>query len=695
MKRSAVLSIGTCATSVWLTTVVIAARQAPAPPQQAQDTIAPLALQRPPVPAVVWQNWSSPLDRFVSAYLGSRATEPAAVSDARFARRAYLDVWGLLPTPAQLQAFTADPNPAKRAALVDALLADTDKYANHWISFWNDLLRNEEGVTYFSETAGRKSITDWLLAALTSNLPYDQFVTKLLNPTAETDPQGFLIGVNWRGETTPAVTPWMQAAQNTAQVFLGVNLKCNACHDSFVSKWKLNDAYALAAYFAPDPKLQLYRCEIAQNRFAVPAFLFPEVGHEPASEALADRRAAAAATFTDPRNGRLPRTLVNRIWHRLLGHGIVANPDEMDGPPWSPALLDFLAVDFVDHGYDVKYVIRSIMLSRAYQMPAAARTAEPVARDYTFAGPEVRRLTAEQFADAVGAITGEWNVYPGRPATAGGVYGREWRVASSNLSRALGRPIRDQINSVRATQASTLQALELVNGEIYTRWLSRGARRMLGELPPEPASLFNRAVAGRSSASSAFEVDVSKAQTLWLIVQENGSNVPEVIQPAWSQATFEGPMGTTPLSSLTPRDASGLRAAAGDVVRVRNPSVLVYDIAGKGFEKFRGVVGIENAREQIGSTLNPQIRFFVFDAPPNMERLIPPGPETPLPRSAPLTTAAQAIDRVFWYALGRAPSMEERRAAQAALGSGPRPSAQGLADLLWAVTMKPEFQFVY
>jgi hypothetical protein len=109
-------------------------------------------------------------------------------------------------------------------------------------------------------------------------------------------------------------------------------------------------------------------------------------------------------------------------------------------------------------------------------------------------------------------------------------------------------------------------------------------------------------------------------------------------------------------------------------------------------------VGIENAREQIGSTLNPQIRFFVFDAQPNMERLIPPAPEAPLPQSPPLTTSAQVIDRVFWYALGRAPTIEERRAAEAALhhpAGGTRPSVQGLADLLWAVTMKPEFQFIY
>jgi hypothetical protein len=715
MKRSLGRSIGVCAATVWLAALVTVARAAPQADVKAAaraaakaevTPVAPLELRRPAVPGAAWTNWSAPVDRFVAAYLSARhVKEPAAVSDAQFARRAYLDLWGLLPAPADLQKFVADPSRQKRAALVEALLADNDKYAEHWISFWNDLLRNEDGVSYFSETAGRKSITDWLLPALATNLPYDRFVRTLLNPTPGKDPEGFLIGVNWRGETTPAVTPWMQAAQNTAQVFLGINLKCNACHDSFISDWKLKDAYALAAYFSPDPRLQVYRCEVAQNRYAEPAFLFPELSRAPASSALADRRAAAAAIFTDPRNGRLPRTLVNRIWQRLVGRGLVANPDDLDGPPWSPELLDFLASDFVDHGYDVKRLIQTILTSRAYQMPSVQRAGEPPGRDYAFGGPEVRRLTAEQFADAVGAITGEWNVYPGRPATAGGVYGREWRVASSNFTRALGRPIRDQVTSTRPTQASTLQALELVNGEIYTQRLSRGARRMLGELPPEPASLYNRPVAGRAAASSAFDIDISKAGALWLLVQENGSNVPEVLQPAWAQAELVGPAGATPLSALAPRDGSGLRQGSGPIlvagstgegVRVKNPSVLVYDIAGKGFTRLRGTVGLENAKSDIGSTLDPQIRFFVFDAAPNMERLIPPAPGTPLPPGPTITTAAQAIDRVFWYALGRAPSAAERRAADTALRRGAaRPSAQGLADLLWAVTMKPEFQLLY
>src|SRR5204862_392100 len=83
---------------------------------------------------------------------------------------------GLLPPPGELQAFIADTSPSKRISLVDRLLADRAKYAEHWISFWNDLLRNDEGVNYYSETASRKSITEWLLAALESNLPYNRFV---------------------------------------------------------------------------------------------------------------------------------------------------------------------------------------------------------------------------------------------------------------------------------------------------------------------------------------------------------------------------------------------------------------------------------------------------------------------------------------------------------------------------------------
>ena len=683
------------------------ARETPAAPPAPAPWEPPLSLTRPVLPEQVWSAWTSPVDRIVAAYLSHRGvTDPDLVGDTLFARRAYLDLWGLLPSPEAVHGFLDDTNPDKRDRLLRTLLADNQRYAEHWISFWNDLLRNEDGVTYYSETASRKSITTWLRAALESNLPYDRFVAKLLNPQSPGDPDGFLTGVNWRGETSAAVTPWMQASQNSAQVFLGVNLKCNACHDSFISHWKLKDAYALASYFSPEARLQLFRCDRPLNQFATPGFLYPALSRVPSSEALEARRATIAAIFTDARNGRLARTAVNRIWQRLLGYGIVGNPDDMDGKPWNPALLDWLAADFVDSGYDLKHLILTIMSSRPYQLPAVTRQGEPPARGYVFAGPEVRRLTAEEFTDAIGSVTGEWSVLEQRD---GGIHARAWRMPATNLTRGLGRPIRDQVTSIRVSASTTLQALELVNGETLATWLSRGARRMLGELPPAPSSLFSKAIAGRSATTASFDVDITKASQLWLIVHDDGSSAPERNKAAWADVALVGTDGTTRLSALMPIDASGVRqgngpivlaaaaaAGSGDGIRVQTPSRLVYDVTGRGFTRLRGTVGVENS--EVGSTLQPQFRFFIFDAEPDMDRLVPPAPGTPLPPPAPVKTGAAAVDRVFWHLLSRAPSREERAVAEDALrdaGHPERPSARELADVLWAVLMKPEFQLIY
>ena len=690
------------------------ARRAPDAPPAPAPWEAPLALAAPALPDVVWPAWSAPVDRFVSHALAARALPPPAlVDDARFARRAHLDVWGLLPAPEAIDAFVRDTAPDKRARLVRALLADGDRYADGWISFWNDLLRNEDGVTYFSEDAGRQSITRWLHASLAGNLAYDRFVRALIDPRDAADPAGFLTGVNWRGETSAAVTPWMQAAQNTAQVFLGVNMKCNACHDSFVSRWKLKDAYALAAFFSPEPRLQLFRCDIARDEFTGPGFLFPELDRAPLSMALADRRAAAAAIFTDPRNGRLPRTIVNRVWTRLLGRGLVPVADEMDGKPWNPELLDWLAADFVAHGYDLKHLIATIVSSRTYSLPAVVRSSPPADRSDVFAGPEVRPLTAEQFADAIGSLTGEWSVWypaaagrPGpRPPTASdpvtsGAYARAWRAASTSLTRALGRPVRDQITSSRAEDATTLQAMELVNGELLSAWLMRGARRLTGDWSAEPASRFTAAVAGRNASPRAFDVDVSEARRLWLLVTDTGSNAPERVLPIWRDAALVRPDGSAvPLAALEPA-GDGLRqpAAADAHLRVTAGSRLEFDLTGRGFVRFRGVADLENPRRDIGSTLNPSLRFFIFDAPPpaDRDRLVPPVPGVPLPAPPRQASADALVERLFLHALGRPPAPVERQTAVRTISDRDGLlSAEGVADLLWALLVTPEFRLVY
>src|SRR5580704_13428503 len=218
---------------------------------------------------------SNPVDLLLAAHLKSQGVDLArTVPDRVFARRVFLDLIGLLPSPAELDAFVRDSTAGKRAVLVRRLLAQREDYAIHWLAFWNDLLRNEYRGTGFIDD-GRRQITAWLFRALYDNEPYDRFVHELVSPVKGAE--GFVKGIEWRGVVNASQRREMQAAQTTAQVFLGTNLKCASCHDSFVSQWTLADSHGLAAVFADGP-LDVYRCDKATGEHARAAFLFPELG---------------------------------------------------------------------------------------------------------------------------------------------------------------------------------------------------------------------------------------------------------------------------------------------------------------------------------------------------------------------------------------------------------------------------------
>ena len=137
----------------------------------------------------------------------------------------------------------------------------------------------------------------------------------------------------------------MQAAQNTTQVFLGVNLKCASCHDSFINRYKLRESYGMAALFSAEAQLELVRCDVKTGKYTGPQLLYSDLGTVPENATLEERHAAAARFFTDPRNGRVARTIVNRYWQKLFGRGLVEPVDEMDSQPWNADLLDWLASD--------------------------------------------------------------------------------------------------------------------------------------------------------------------------------------------------------------------------------------------------------------------------------------------------------------------------------------------------------------
>ena len=138
---------------------------------------------------------------------------------------------------------------------------------------------------------------------------------------------------------------------------------------------------------------------------------------------------------------------MNRYWRLLFGRAIVEPVDDMDSEPWSRDLLDWLAWDFAEHDFDLQHLLLQIVTSRAYQMPVAP----PAGKDDVFRGPLPRRLTAEQYQDALSCVSGEWRVMT--PRTSGlAWYTREWRLKSDPLSRALGR--RSETRSTRSATPS-------------------------------------------------------------------------------------------------------------------------------------------------------------------------------------------------------------------------------------------------
>ncbi len=475
--------------------------------------VAPLKPRRVALP-LAKPGREHPIDRIVDGYLiANNVTTPQLLDDAAFARRVYFDLIGLPPAASELEAFLTAEEGDKRAKLIRKLLAEDRSYTDHWLAFWNDLLRNEYRGTGYID-GGRKQITTWLYKSLLANKPYDQFTRELINPMPESE--GFVKGIKWRGEVNASQIAELQFSQNVGQVFFGANLKCASCHDSFIDHWKLDDAYGLAAVIADRPLVE-YRCDKPTGKTAGPKFLFPELGSIDTTAPKAKRLEQLAALVTHADNGRFTRTIANRVWHRLMGRGIVHPVDVMGNKPWSENLLDYLAVYFADNGYDLKKLMEHIATSQAYQSKAVPLAKEPVGDTHFFHGPELKRLSAEQFVDAVWMLTGTAPPKPSvafpaavAPAFPAGLppercFVRATLVDCDDLMRSLGRPNREQVVTVRPEQLTTLQALDLANGQTLTTTLARGAANILKAHPnATPAELtewvFVRALSRKPTA---------------------------------------------------------------------------------------------------------------------------------------------------------------------------------------------------
>jgi uncharacterized membrane protein/mono/diheme cytochrome c family protein len=452
-------------------------------PSGAEKSIYRVAALEPRMPAIpaATGDLTNPVDRFVNVYFQkNKVAWKTVVDDRTYLRRVYLDVVGLLPTPDKIASFTADTRPNKREILVTELLNRNEDYAQHWLTFWNDALRNDYSGTGYI-TGGRFDITKWLYSSLKTNKPYNQFVRELISPTEES--AGFIKGIKWRGTINSSQSTEMQAAQNVSQVLLGLNLKCASCHDSFISDWKLADAYAFANVFS-DTTLEIHRCDKPTGKMASTGVLFKELGTINGKAPTEQRLRELAEFMVQPKDGRLYRTLVNRVWAQLMGRGLVEPVDMMDNDPWSQDLLDWLASDFAANGYNIKQLMTTILTSKTYQLPSIS-VKDPAlltAPTFVFEGMVRRRLSAEQFADAVSIafnpVYGDSSLATKRlPETIKQEipFPRASLVKNDPFLTALGRPNRETVSTSRTSQANLLQALELTNGAKYNDALKKGA----------------------------------------------------------------------------------------------------------------------------------------------------------------------------------------------------------------------------
>jgi hypothetical protein len=287
-------------------------------------------------------------------------------------------------------------------------------------------------------------------------------------------------------------------------------------------------------------------------------------------------------------------------------------------------------------------------------------------------------------------MTGEWKLYDdlsGKPAP----YGRKWRFRSDPLTRALGRQERLQVITERSSDATTIQALELVNGEELRSELRRGAARLTGNFHEPP---MNVADSGQVRIPSVkVEADIRGADRVWLLVTDAGSYARNKALAGWMDAEFEGPDGKIRLRDLPLPPGAEIRPIhikdepTREAILTPTPGTIMYDIRNKGFTKFRATAGLDES--SLRSEINAKVRFFVFTTDPGDGEHVRAIGQPPVARPAP-ATGETLVRNLFRHALLRQPSPSELGIAKDLAARGP----EGVEDLLWILVMSPEFQFL-
>jgi hypothetical protein len=418
--------------------------------------------------------WNPPaarnfVDEHVQAKLQQLKFEQSGLcTDEEFLRRVSLDLIGLLPSVAETNRFLADQSPNKRSQLIDDLLARPE-HAKFWALKWGDLLR-------MTSTAvggdGVHKYHRWVQRALEVNMPYDQFARELLTASGSTlanPPANFY-------RTTADAN---DCVETISQVFLGSRLQCAKCHNHPFERWTQDNYYGMAAVFNRVQKKKTRRPdELFVWTAAAGEVTQPRTGKQmkPWAPGVGDLTAAADADRRDPfvswltarDNPFFAKVEVNRIWAQFFGRGLVDPIDDFrdSNPATNAALLDALARDFVEHSFDRRHVIRTILQSHTYQ--ASFRTTPLNQDDTKYASHfQPRLLSAEQLLDAICSVTDMPETFGTLPAGTKATQIPSPDLAKNEFLKTFGQPERQTVCACERSSESNLgMAIQFFNGPL-------------------------------------------------------------------------------------------------------------------------------------------------------------------------------------------------------------------------------------
>jgi hypothetical protein len=433
--------------------------------------------------------------------------------DESFIRRVFLDVCGSLPSPNEVTDFLADQRANKRAILIDNLL-QRPEFVDYWTLFLNDLLQNRKERDHdVRGTKGVRQFHAWLRDQVAKNRPWDELAREVLTATGtntENPAVGYYIvtvGEHRHGENS-------EAPEAIAQAFLGTRIGCAKCHNHPLERYTQDDYYHFAAFFSrvkldrkeakqapttlrishPDEQQNRRATKVSQPRTGQPLSPQPLDRSKVTLYLGGDPRLSLARWITSPSNYFFSGAMVNRIWKHFLGTGLVEPVDDLraTNPPSNPELMRILQTEFVQHGFDMKHLIRLILNSRTYQTASVTLPGNETDTRF-YSHYYARRLPAEVLLDAITSASGIPEKFEGFPEGVRAVQIPDPHSYSAFL-KLFGSSERVTACACERTGDVTLpQLLNLQNGE-----------RMLAKLRDEQGTL-GKLLRNKSSDAEVIE----------------------------------------------------------------------------------------------------------------------------------------------------------------------------------------------